>query len=318
VTPRQLKYFVEIARTGSITTAAATLHIAQPALSHHIAAMEQELGVPLLQRHARGVRLTAEGQRLLDRAASILRQLDRLHDDVRESAGNVHGSVSLCVVGSVAPVLAIPLLRLLGERAPRVRLQLSTGMSREARALVEARRVDLALLPVAAELSRLESVPVFEERFCLFGQDFLFEGETGPIRFADIGDRPLVAPDRDHDLRKMIERLAVAQGCALNVQYELNNPELYRRVVQEGLAFAIMPRNAFADAETFHVQAREIVEPVIERAQSLVWMVDHPLTPAGETVRSALLDLVDRLIDEGTLKARRLAAGRTHGGNVEP
>jgi DNA-binding transcriptional LysR family regulator len=59
MTPRQLKYFVEIARTGSITTAASTLHIAQPALSHHIAAMEEELGVSLLERHARGVRPTA-------------------------------------------------------------------------------------------------------------------------------------------------------------------------------------------------------------------------------------------------------------------
>ena len=68
ITHRQLKYFVEIARTGSITTAATTLRIAQPALSHHIAAIEEELGVTLFERHARGVRLTAEGQRLLERS----------------------------------------------------------------------------------------------------------------------------------------------------------------------------------------------------------------------------------------------------------
>jgi len=306
VTPRQLKYFVEIARTGSITTAASTLHIAQPALSHHISAMEEELGVALLERHARGVKLTAEGQRLLERAVSILRQLDRLNDDVRDASTRARGKVSLCLVGSVAQVLTVPLYRLLAERAPEVRLQISTGMSREARALVEARRVDLALLPVAYELTRLESIPAFEERFCLFGLDLLFEGETGPIRFAGIGDRPLVAPDRDHDLRKLIERTALAHNCALNVQYELNNPELYRRVVQEGLAFAIMPRNAFSDAETFGVVARDIVEPSIERTQSVVWMVDHPLTPAGEAVRIALLDVIASLIADGTLKARQL------------
>ena len=102
MTPRQLKYFVEIARTGSITTAAATLHIAQPALSHHIAAMEQELGVALLQRHARGVRLTAEGQRLWERAASILRQMERLGDDVREAGQSPRGIVRACVAGALS------------------------------------------------------------------------------------------------------------------------------------------------------------------------------------------------------------------------
>jgi len=306
MTPRQLKYFVEIARTGSITTAASALHIAQPALSHHIAAMEEELGVPLLERHARGVKLTAGGQRLLDRATSILRQMDRLRDDVRDASSEARGTVRLCIVGSVAPLLAAPLYRLLAERAPQVRLQLSTGMSREARALVEARRVDLALLPTAFELSRLEVIPLFEERFCLFGQQQLFDGDTGPIAFRAIETLPLVAPDREHDLRKLIERTALAQNCTLDVRHELDNPELLRQLVKEGLGYAIMPRNAFPTGDLQGLVAREIVEPAIERIQSLAWMVDHALTPAGEAVRAALLDLVAAMIADGRLQARLL------------
>ncbi|MBS0339908.1 MAG: LysR family transcriptional regulator [Proteobacteria bacterium] len=307
MTPRQLKYFIEIARTGSMTTAASTLHIAQPALSHHLAAMEEELGVCLLKRHARGVQLTVEGQRLLDRAAAILRQMDRLRDDVRDASTSPRGTVNLCIVGSVAPLLAIPLFRLMEERAPEVKLQLSTGMSREAQALVEARRVDLALLPTAYELARLQAIPVFEESFCLFGQRKLLKGRAATVAFRDIGDRPLVAPDRDHDLRRVIERTALAQNCTLNVRYELNNSELLRAMVRDGLAFAIMPRNAFPLADQQEVVAREIVEPVLERTQSIVSLVDHPLTPAGEAVRQALLDLVKELVADGTLQARLLA-----------
>ncbi|MDM0109165.1 LysR family transcriptional regulator [Variovorax sp. J22R24] len=306
MTPRQLKYFIEIARTGSITTAASTLHIAQPALSHHLAAMEEELGVSLLKRHARGVQLTVEGQRLLDRAAAILRQMDRLRDDVRDASTSPRGVVNLCIVGSVAPLLAIPLFKLLEERVPEVQLQLSTGMSREAQALVEARRVELALLPTAFELTRLQTVAVFEERFCLFGHRKLLKGRAATIAFRDIGDRPLVAPDRDHDMRKLMERTALAQNCVLNVRYEINNSELLRAMVREGMAFAVMPRNAFPLADQEEVVARDIVEPAMERTQSIVSLIDHPLTPAGEAVRQGLLDLVKAMVNDGTLKARLL------------
>lgn len=306
MTPRQLKYFVAIARTGSITTAASTLHIAQPALSHHIAAMEEELGVALLERHARGVRPTAEGQRLLERATAILRQMDRLRDDVRDASTHPRGNVSVCIVGSVAPVLTAPLFRLLSERAPEVRLQLTTGMSREAQAMVEARSVELALLPTAHELPRLQAIPVFQETFCLFGRPELVGAKAAPIAFADIGDRPLVAPDRAHDLRRMVERTALDLNCQLNIRYELNNSELLRRVVAEGLACAVMSRNAFADPAAAGVVARPITQPVIERTQSLVWMVDQALSPAAEAVRATLLELIGRLIDSGRLNARRL------------
>lgn len=304
MTPRQLKYFVEIARTGSITTAASTLHIAQPALSQHIGSMEKELDVALFDRHARGVKLTAEGQRLLERASSILRQIDSLKDEVRDASALPRGAVKLCIAGAVAHVLAVPLYRLLAQRTPDLRLLLTTGMSIEARALVEARRVDLALMPTAFELPRLEARPLFEESFCLFGAARLFEGETGPIRFADIGARPLVAPDRDHDLRKLIERSALDLNCPLNVNYELNDAELSRTLVREGLAFAVMPRNVFPGADGSGIVAREIVEPEIRRVQSVVWMPDHALTPAGEAVRSALFEIVSSLIEAGVLVAR--------------
>jgi len=307
MTPRQLKYFIEIARSGSITTAANALHIAQPALSHHIAAMEEELDVVLFDRHARGVKLTVAGQRLLERATSILRQMDRLKDDVQDASTQPRGLVSLCIVNSVSLILAAPLLRLLERRAPQVQLQLSSAMSREAHALVEAGRVDLALLPTGAESPRMQAVPAFEERLCLFGRQHLFGDARGPMPFREIGDRPLIAPDHHHDLRKMIERTALAQNCPLNVRYQLSSADLLRSLVKAGLGFSIMPRNAFPDDEARGIVVREIVDPDMARTQSIVWMADHALTPAGEAVRNALLELIAELIDNGTLKARLLA-----------
>jgi LysR family nitrogen assimilation transcriptional regulator len=302
ITHRQLKYFIEIARTGSITTAASSLGIAQPALSHHIAAIEEELGVVLFERHARGVKLTAEGQRLLDRGASILRQMDRLRDDVRNAGGKPRGPVSLCIAGAVAAMLAAPLYRFLERETPDVRLTLTTGMSTEARALIESRRVDMALMPTAFELPGLEAHAVFEETFFLFGSVKLLEGKRKPVRFKELGMKPLVAPDRDHDLRKLIERTALSLNVPLNVRYESNSAELSRALVTDGLALAIMPSNAFPDPARADVVARELIEPSLSRTQSIVWVADQPLTPAGVAVHDALLAVIASLIEQQTLK----------------
>jgi len=75
---------------------------AAPALSHHVGTLENELGAVLFERHAHGVKLTVESQRLLDRAASIQRQMDRPKDDVRNGRGQPLGPVSLCIVGAAS------------------------------------------------------------------------------------------------------------------------------------------------------------------------------------------------------------------------
>lgn len=306
MTPRQLKYFVTIARCGSLTTAAAQLHVAQPALSQHVMGLESTLGVPLFDRHARGVTLTPEGQRLLERATSILRQLDSLQNDVLDTHGALNGTVSVCLVESLAAVLTIPLYRHLQCVAPGISLQLCTAISREARALVEARRVDLAILPVAFELPRLEVLPLFEERFHVIGATHWLGTSSAPLRLQEVADLPLAAPDRDHDQRKLIERAALGQSCTLNVRYELNSPSLLHQVVRGGLACTIFARSSFAEQKGVELNMRELIEPSIERTQSLVWMAERPLTPASETVRDLLPQLISQLITDGSLQARDL------------
>lgn len=72
MSPEQLESFVTIARVGKLGRAAVELHITEPPLSRRIRALEEELGTPLFTRHARGMRLTAAGQRLLPHAVDIL------------------------------------------------------------------------------------------------------------------------------------------------------------------------------------------------------------------------------------------------------
>src|SRR5437667_11548539 len=80
---RSLAYFVRIAELGSITRAASHLRLAQPALTRHVQRLEEELGVALFTRANRGVRLTEAGEKLLESASRILRDVERSGDEIR-------------------------------------------------------------------------------------------------------------------------------------------------------------------------------------------------------------------------------------------
>lgn len=215
MTLRQLRYFVEVARCGSLTRAAQILAIAQPALSQNIAALEQALQTRLFERHAKGVALSAAGQRLYERAVDLLGSVDELKHEVAGAERRPSGRVRLSVAGSIAGVLAAPLLKRVGEHYPKIDLLVVDGLSSEIRAQVEARQADMALMPGALEIAGCETLPVFEEHFQFYGASARMHGMPEQLGFAELARCRLAAPDRAHDLRKLLERAADAADQAI-------------------------------------------------------------------------------------------------------
>src|SRR6266576_52327 len=148
---RSLAYFVRIAELGSITRAAAHLHLAQPALTRHVQRLEDELGVPLLTRANRGVKLTEAGQKLLESAARILREVERTGDEIRAQDAHPSGRIIFGITPTLCPVLVPELSLRMRRDYPRIELKaVHAGMVRLEEFVIDG-RVDIALL---SELSR--------------------------------------------------------------------------------------------------------------------------------------------------------------------
>ena len=96
----RLRVLVAVAREGSITAAAEALHYAQPSVSHQIAKLEAEVGMPLLQRMGRGIRLTEAGRLLAERAEHIIAQLEAVAVELDEMVGLRTGHVRLAAFPS--------------------------------------------------------------------------------------------------------------------------------------------------------------------------------------------------------------------------
>ncbi|MNT44717.1 nitrogen assimilation transcriptional regulator [compost metagenome] len=172
---------------------------------------------------------------------------------------------------------------------------------------LQTRQLDVALMPNAFELPGLYCKPVYEEGFSLFGLESLFDRPGKTMAFSAIGSRPLVAPDRDHDLRRLIERTALELDCPLNVKYEINDPELNFALVRDGVAFAILPNSVGLELARGDkaMGERRLVRPAITRMQSIVRVAegapDSTMLAMEQALETVLRTLVARKVLRGKL-----------------
>ena len=126
---RQLRYFVAVAERGGFAAAASALNVAQSALSRHVKELERELGGALLERGARGVSATESGKVLMTRGRWLLGLIDDVKAEVRTENREPSGTVRLGAPSSLGDIFYAPLARLIAKRFPRVRLELSEGLT---------------------------------------------------------------------------------------------------------------------------------------------------------------------------------------------
>jgi len=309
ITLRQLKYFVEIAQSRSFSRAAERLRVAQPALSQNISSLEDSLGAKLFERHARGVELLPPGQRLLASAIDILARTDALKDEIDGRASLPTGNVRLSIAGSIAGAVIGPLLGAVACDYPGIEVTVRESMSFESRALVESGQAHLALMPSPSEIQGMASMPLYEERFLLYGTRAAMRRKPETMTFAEVAELPLAAPDGAHDLRKIIERAANAIGRSLDVRYELNSPQMLIALARDGLAYVVMPPSACLEAVAAKsIAGRPVMEPELTRIQALVWPEDRPLSPAAAAIRDLIARIVGGLVESGALPGRKVGA----------
>ncbi|MDX7953911.1 LysR family transcriptional regulator [Lichenihabitans sp. Uapishka_5] len=187
---RQLRYFVAIVQSGSISRASQALNVAQPALSLHIRNMEADLGVPLLFRTPQGVQATEAGLVLLRHARTILSQFEAADREVRGTATEPTGEVRLGLPSTISRILGVPLVLAARARHPKVVLRVAEAMSGYVLEWLRAGRVDLGLLYQCVEDKDLRSIGLLTEPLVLFGPVVAPPGVAAPAPGAAVDSRP--------------------------------------------------------------------------------------------------------------------------------
>ncbi|BBP99395.1 LysR family transcriptional regulator [Burkholderia sp. SFA1] len=168
----QLRAFLTTAEQGSIRAAARSLHLSQAALTKAIKELEQDLGVPLVLRTARGVQLTAFGQQLRVRAHLIVSEMRRAEDDIAQMKGAGAGSVSAAVTPTAALSILPQAYRAFRRQMPNARVSFIEGFPGVAMPRLRDGSLDFVVAVVVPEhlAPEFDHIELYESRSAIVGR----------------------------------------------------------------------------------------------------------------------------------------------------
>ena len=164
---RQLRYFVAVATTRNFTRAAEQMHIAQPPLSRQIQQLEEELGVQLIQRNSRPVRLTEAGRLFYEQSLQVLQKVDQMKTGARQAASGQRQSISIAYVASTLYGGLPMLVRMFRQRYPDTDVHLVDLRSVQQMAELKTGRIDLGFGRVRTRDVSVARTVLREERLVL-------------------------------------------------------------------------------------------------------------------------------------------------------
>lgn len=301
---RQLRYFVQIVESGSLSKAARQLYVAQPALSQQLTKLEDEVGRPLLHRSSKGVSPTDNGLALYHHARFMMRQLDQALSIARSEAGAVQGMVTVGLPATTVAAIGVPLVRRVREHYPHVLLNVVEGMSGHIAQLMRNDQLDLAVLfsKDAASDVNVEPLQVEELFLMLPEHSRLMPHARKTITVAEASEIPLILPTGSHGLRQRIEAEFENRGLTINVIAEIDSLALLMNCVYDGMGATIKPMGAVMQEGARGRQWRclRFSDLRFRRRNFLYSLPTGRLTTAAAAVAKELKETVRELIEDPT------------------
>lgn len=293
---RSIRYFTQIADLGSITRAANSIGIAQSALSRHVRALEDELGVQLLVRLPRGVRLTGAGRQFLERCRRVLREFDRVRDEVHADIQVLRGSVVLGLSPTISALLLPGSVERASRQFPNVTLKIVEGFSTALYDWLLTGRVDVAVLTNPPPSRALNFTPLISEPIVVLTPP----QQRGMRRFytlTELSKTPVIVSER---IRAIVEEQISRHGARLNVAVEVDAIEAIRRLLLRGMGPAVMPVSTFhEDIEAGSISAFQIADVNVNRILVLARPAERHASAAVEEVAQILTAEMRALFDTG-------------------
>lgn len=305
---RRLAVLREVHRCGTVTAAAAALHLTPSAVSQHLAALGREARTPIIEPHGRRIRLTGAGLVLLQHADTVLAELERTEAVVATFASGGAGVASVGAFPTAINALVIPALNRLRVERPAIRVHVSDLSGDTSVQALMRGEIDIALWLAhpgsrAAEERGALAEPLFDDVMDVVLPVDHHCARAAAVPLAELKDEAWVAGLPDSPCRKITEAACAASGFAPRVEHSTDDWTAVVGLVGAGAGVALVPRLARPFAPP-SVVVRPVAHPAPKRTIQLLVRPAGAVTPHVTAVLDAIRAAAAQ-VDESLLVSAR-------------
>ena len=238
-----LRLFVRAAELGSLSKAAEQSNLALAAVSRRISLLEAHYGVDLLVRTGRGVRPTAAGRALLDRARDILQQVGLAHADLSDFAKGMRGTVNLLASTSAITQNLPEDLASFAALCPDLRVDVREAYTSEIVSAVRDGLTDVGVVIGGPNVVDLATLPYRRDRLVVVAPSAFAPGMEH-VRLLDLIEHDFVAMEDSTATNKLLAAAAAEAGAALRLRVKVGSFDAVCRMVQAGFGLGVLPHMA--------------------------------------------------------------------------
>lgn len=285
----QLEALIQVAAHRSFSRAAEALGLTQPSVTARIQALERDLGEPLFERNGRGVRLTEMGTSFLPHAQRVLKALQDGRDAVQAMRELEAGTLRLGAAPTISTYVLPGLLKEFGSRYPGLEVSVRTEYSDQIAQMVLADEVEVGLERSFTHAD-VVTVPLYEDEVVLVTSPSHPFAERATVSIDEVGQGRLIMFNRGSGYYTLVDNALRQAGVLVSPTMELDNMEATKKMVEEGLGIAILPKVAvereLERGELHQVQIHGLQMP--RRQIAVIYRKGRPLGRAAKAFVSLL------------------------------
>lgn len=273
---KQLRYFVMVAEELSFSRAAERLHISQPPLSLHIKQLEEELGVMLLSRTRREVKLTDAGAVFLRESRLLLGQMQTAVSATVRAAHSDAGVLRLGVATSALFHVLPKLLSLVRDAFPGVEISISDMQSQDQVSAVSHGMLDIGLVHTRPDRSKLMHVPIYRESYIAVLSETHPLADAPDFMLSDLAEESMIALSREHApaVFDAIVASCYEAGFSPIFKHTARSPLTIFQMVRLGFGVALVP-HSYASSAYPGVRFRDFPHTAGQVRMEAIWSEKH-------------------------------------------
>jgi DNA-binding transcriptional LysR family regulator len=298
----QIEAFVQVAQHRSFSKAADALFLTQPSVTARIQSLERDLGEALFERNGRGVRLTEMGGTFLPYARRALKALQEGRDALEGMRNLDIGTLKLGSALTVSTYVLPKILKQYCSTYPGVEVSVHTGRSEQVLQMVLSDDVHCAL-ERTVQHPEIVTIPLYEDDLVLVASPDHRFARAGTASIEDVGREPLILFDRGSSYNQLIQGVFRQHGIVPRTLMELDTIEATKKMVEEGLGIALLPKvSTEREIEQARLRLIGVTGATMPRRQiSLIFRKNRKHTRAVHAFLTLIAELYEVTIPEAAL-----------------